>query len=114
MPEIFLESIHNMLRPDGLLILTTPNLNCVARRALGRKWHGFRDDHVSLKSADEWDTLIQSHGFSPLFVGSTFFSGIPWMNRLPLGILNWALLFAFGAIQWRHGESFVGIYHRAR
>ena len=111
-PEVFLEKIHNLLRPDGLLILTTPNLECVAQRTLGKKWHGFRDDHVSLKSVLDWDALIQSHGFSPVFVGSTFFSGIPWMNRLPLGVLNWALLFAFGAVHWRHGESFVGIYRR--
>lgn len=111
-PEVFLEHIHSMLRPNGLLILTTPNLNCVARRVLREKWHGFRDDHVSLKSAYEWDSLIQSHGFSPVFVGSTFFSGIPWLNRLPLGIVNWALLFVFGAYLWKHGESFVGIYRR--
>ena len=42
--------------------------------------------------------------------GSTFFSGVPWLNRLPLGLVNWSLLATLGALRWESGEAFVGAF----
>jgi len=74
------------------------------------KWHGYKSDHVSLKSYTEWKTFIEKNGFTSIYCGSTFFTGIPIFNKLPLGLINWGLLFFIGSIKWKHGESFIGIF----
>jgi SAM-dependent methyltransferase len=112
-PERLVRQARRHLAPGGLLILTTPNLASVGARYMGPKWHGYRDDHVSLKSADQWTSLVESQGFRAVYSGSTFFSGIPWMNRMPLGLVNWGLLTVFGAWRWQQGESYVGAFVRA-
>lgn len=109
-PERLLEKARQHLAPGGLLIITTPNLDGVGARWMGKRWHGHRDDHVNLKGANEWQRLIESHGFRSIYAGSTFFSGVPWLNRLPLGLLNWGLLATLGSVRWRQGESFVGAF----
>lgn len=109
-PEAMIAKVAQHLNPRGLFIFTTPNLAGVGAKVMGSKWHGYRDDHVSMKSAHQWVDLLRAHGFSPVSVGSTFFSGIPWLNRLPLGVFNWILLLLFGYAPWMHGESFVGIF----
>jgi hypothetical protein len=79
---------------------------------MGKNWHGYRNDHVSLKDVDGWVGLVESHGFDCVYAGSTFFSGVPLLNKLPLGIFNWALLLAFGSLRWKKGEAFVGAFYR--
>lgn len=111
-PDEMLRRVRDHLKLDGLFIVTTPNLSGLGARLMGEKWHGYRDDHVSLKGVDEWVRLIESHGFKTMYAGSTFFTGIPIMNRLPLGIINWGLLYLFGSWRWRKGESFVGAFYR--
>jgi len=109
-PESMIAKVAQHLNPGGLFIFTTPNLAGAGAKVMGTKWHGYREDHVSMKSAKQWIDLLQEYGFSPVSVGSTFFSGIPWLNRFPLGVFNWALLLIFGYAPWMHGESFVGIF----
>jgi SAM-dependent methyltransferase len=109
-PEAMILQVQNHLKPGGLFIFTTPNLDGVGAKIMGDKWHGFREDHVSLKGATQWVDLMKPYGFLPVSIGSTFFSGVPWLNRLPLGIMNWALLLLFGYAPWMRGESFVGIF----
>lgn len=112
-PERMLESVRTLLAPGGRFILTTPNLGCVGARVMRERWHGFRPDHVTLKDRAGWVAFVERHGFTTVYSGSTFFSGIPILNRLPLGVLNWSLLLAFGALPWSHGESFIGVFERA-
>ncbi len=109
-PSAMLARVKSHLKPGGIFILTTPNLDGIGARVMGARWHAHRPDHVSLKGVADWNTLVENAGFDPLYCGSTFFTGIPLMNRLPLGALNWALLAAFGAARWRHGESYVGVF----
>ena len=109
-PESMIDQVQRHLKPGGLFIFTTPNLDGFGAKMMGAKWHGYREDHVSIKGATKWIDLMNSHGFISVSVGSTFFSGIPWLNRLPLGLLNWALLLTFGYASWMRGESFVGIF----
>jgi SAM-dependent methyltransferase len=109
-PGAMLDNVRAHLKPGGVFLVTTPNLTGLGARWMKEKWHGFRDDHVSLKSHSEWDQLIASHGFKPLYSGSTFFSGVPLLNRFPLGIVNWFLLVVFGSLRWSVGESYVGVF----
>lgn len=109
-PGAMLENVRAHLKPGGVFLVTTPNLSGLGARWMKEKWHGYRDDHVSMKGKDEWDRLIASYGFSPLYSGSTFFSGLPVLNKLPLGIVNWLLLMVFGSLPWSAGESYVGVF----
>lgn len=109
-PSAMLERVKNHLKPNGIFIVTTPNLDGFGARIMRNRWHGYRDDHVSLKGFKDWHALIEKCGFEAVYCGSTFFSGIPMLNRFPLGIFNWMLLAVFATARWKHGESFVGIY----
>lgn len=113
-PSAMLENVRGHLKPGGILLVTTPNLSGLGARWMKDKWHGYRDDHVSLKGKDEWDRIIASHNFTVLYSGSTFFSGVPLLNKLPLGIINWLLLVAFGSLRWSAGESYVGVFKSKR
>jgi SAM-dependent methyltransferase len=109
-PEAMLERVKNHLKPNGIFIMTTPNLDGFGAQVMGERWHGYRDDHVSLKGYNKWCALLEECGFVPVYCGSTFFSGIPLLNRFPLGIVNWMLLAIFGTARWKYGESFVGVF----
>lgn len=109
-PEAMLQNVKAHLKPGGLFLVTTPNLSGLGARWMKERWHGYRDDHVSLKGKKEWDQLIASQGFNSLYSGSTFFTGIPILNKLPLGLVNWLLLIVFGSLKWSAGESYVAVF----
>lgn len=109
-PEAMLNSVEKHLKPDGIFIFTTPNLGSLGVKIMKDKWHGYREDHVSLKNCDDWQSITEKNGFSAIYIGSTFFSGFPILNKLPFGLLNWGLLSTLGSIKWKYGESFVGIF----
>ena len=111
-PEAMLSQVESHLNTGGIFIVTTPNLDGYGAKIMKEKWHGYRKDHVSLKGAKEWEDLITSNGFEMKFSGSTFFSGIPLMNKLPLAPINWFFLVFFGAFRWKKGESFVGVFKK--
>ncbi len=111
-PDAMLHRVRQQLKPNGIFLVTSPNLDGLGARIMGNRWHGYREDHVSLKGCREWRRLIESDGFVSDYLGSTFFSGIPWLNCLPLGVCNWFLLATCGCIRWNHGESFVGVFRR--
>lgn len=113
-PGAMLDNVRAHIKPGGIFLVTTPNLSGLGARLMKEKWHGYRDDHVSMKGKDEWDRLIAAHGFSPLYSGSTFFSGVPLLNKLPFGIVNWLLLLAFGSLRWSAGESYVGVFKSSK
>ena len=109
-PELMLNAVKKHLNQNGIFILTTPNLESLSARFMKNNWHGYRSDHVSLKSYTDWKAQIEKNGFTSLYCGSTFFTGIPIFNKLPFGLINWALLFSFGSLRWKHGESFIGVF----
>lgn len=113
-PEQMLKSVKEHLKKDGIFIFTTPNPKGLGAKIMKENWHGIREDHVSMKSFAEWKEISEKAGFKALYCGTTFFTGIPLMNKLPFGLLNWALLLAFGSLPWAHGESFVGVFKNAK
>ena len=109
-PKSMLENIKNHLTDDGIAIITTPNLDGNGASIMKKNWSGYREDHVNLKGFNCWVNAIEDNGFDILYAGSTFFSGIPILNKLPLALLNWSLLFIFGSLKWKNGESFVCVF----
>jgi len=113
-PGEMLKCVENHLTDNGVFIFTTPNLGCISCRFMKEKWHGYRNDHVSLKSRTEWDEFLVQRGFTKLYSGSTFFTGIPLLNKFPLGVFNWLLLFFIGSLPWSGGESYIGIFKKSK
>lgn len=109
-PDLMIDCVKKHLNQNGIFILTTPNLECISAKYMKNNWHGYRTDHVSLKSYTMWKSLIKKSGFTSIYSGSTFFSGIPLLNKFPLGLINWALLFFIGSLKWKYGESFIGVF----
>lgn len=111
-PERMLTNVYKHLNDGGFFLFTTPNLDGYGAVVMKEKWHGYRDDHVSLKGFDDWVKISLAHGFDPIHLSSTFFSGIPILNRFPFGLINWLLLLLFGSFKWKYGESFVGLFKK--
>lgn len=112
-PDLMINCVLEHLEDGGVFIFSTPNLGCLSNILMKNKWHGYRIDHVSLKSRNEWDDLLAAKRFDKIYSGSTFFSGIPILNKLPLGIINWLLLYFIGTLPWSKGESYVGVFRKS-
>lgn len=111
-PEKLILNARALLNDGGIFIVATPNLDSIAHRVHGDQWQGIRDDHVSLKRADEWDELILRMGFKKISTGTTFFSGLKIAKIFPINLICGGFSLAFGAWPWKLGESFIGIYRK--
>ena len=45
-PQSFLKRAEELLEPDGILYLTTPNFGSLARRMLGERWSVIHPEHI--------------------------------------------------------------------
>lgn len=111
-PNKLVEQAHKLLKPNGIFIIASPNLDCLSYKIHGGSWQGIRDDHVSLKSASDWEALILMHGFQKIKSGTTFFSGLRLFKYFPLNLINGFLSYGFGVLSWKMGESFIGCYKK--
>ena len=107
-PAQFFQEARRVLRPGGLLVIATPNADGWGARLMGRKWKGYSDPtHVSLHGPSYWSDLLNSSGFDIVQHGTTGLSGIPLLDRMPLGLIQWIPVFLFGYFPWLRGEAFV-------
>ena len=107
-PARLLAEARRILRPDGLLVIATPNAQGLAARLLKRRWVGFSDPtHISLYGPSFWRGLVQEAGFSIQHDGTTGLSGIPLFNRVPLGLIHWIPSFFCGHYPWDLGEAYI-------
>jgi len=73
-PYNVLKEVHRVLRPEGKLVVSTPNLNAIARlllKLIGREkeWYGFRDEtHIYLFTPLSLRFLVKRCGFKVLAV----------------------------------------------
>jgi SAM-dependent methyltransferase len=83
-PRAVARSCREVLAPDGVLIMGTPNLEAPLRGRKGRRWHGYKDPtHISLKPPGEWREIIGSTG---LRVERSFGDGmwdVPYVPLVP-------------------------------
>jgi 2-polyprenyl-3-methyl-5-hydroxy-6-metoxy-1,4-benzoquinol methylase len=59
-PVAFLVRAEELLRPGGLLYLTTPNFNCVERVVSGKSWESIHAEHVNYFSPYTIRRMIES------------------------------------------------------
>lgn len=68
-PSSLLEEIRWILRPGGLLFVSTPNFDSLDRAVFGHHWHGYEiPRHVFVYGATNLTALLQRHGFEILTV----------------------------------------------
>ena len=106
-PENFLAEVARILRPGGILLLSTPNPQGVGARLQGEKWQGIRDDHISLRSPSQWQAALEEQGLEKLSEGTTLFNGMPVVGRLPLSLPFQVIQAAAGWFPWWWGESYM-------
>jgi 2-polyprenyl-3-methyl-5-hydroxy-6-metoxy-1,4-benzoquinol methylase len=81
-----LEDVSNMaaiLRPRGLLYVTTPNFNSLSRRLLGGRWNIIEyPEHLSYYTPETMAALLRRCGFEDVEVRTTGVSLTRWRTSL--------------------------------
>ena len=65
-PAVFLEEIASIIKPGGVLFVSTPNVGSLTARVFGRRWHFFHTYHLSYFSPSTLAAAAQPRGFSLL------------------------------------------------
>ncbi|MDO9128355.1 MAG: methyltransferase domain-containing protein [Anaerolineales bacterium] len=117
-PEKAIAELGRVTAPQGVLILSTPNLDSLLKLWKGKHWIGYQDPtHISLKPPAEWLALIRNADFSPQLVFADGFWDVPYIPVVPkaiqklffgsLGGLQAMTGFVFLPLKW--GESMMVI-----
>jgi SAM-dependent methyltransferase len=70
-PRAYLEKAHDLLRPDGMLFLTTGDIGSVVARLRGAKWRMIHPpSHLNYFSRATMTRLLESVGFDVVSVGA--------------------------------------------
>jgi len=96
------------------LLIATPNPSGISPRILGKKWQGYRYDHISLKTPSEWRGIIENSGFQIIKDGTTGLTGFRILQKVPFALINWIPMAIFGLFPWYKGESYMAIVRKAR
>jgi len=62
-PEEIFNEISRILRPGGVLYLTTPNFNGITRRLIGSKWRAFHVEHRFVFTPHVLRKILEKSGF---------------------------------------------------
>jgi len=64
-PEQALQKAHLILKPGGLLALSLPNIECLLRYLLGKRWRGFSfPEHIHFFNRRRMEELLVGTGFT--------------------------------------------------
>ncbi len=63
-PRTTIRHIHRVLRPEGRLLLLTPDIGSVVARLAGARWWGLLDDHYYYFSRLTLRRLLEDEGFA--------------------------------------------------
>jgi SAM-dependent methyltransferase len=62
-PAEFLSHVHRVLKPNGVLLLITPALDCWQSRFMGQNWYEFKTEHLHYFSRSTLENLLARTGF---------------------------------------------------
>jgi SAM-dependent methyltransferase len=102
-PHETLNKLFYYLQPGGLLVIVTPNINCIGRHIFRTKWSWIIPHHCNFFSPRALYFLIQKAGFdilksyqtpSPLWYPESFLRIFPYSKSLSNKIYNRLSLFS--------------------
>jgi SAM-dependent methyltransferase len=108
LPSLAVKRLSGLLKPNGILVIRTPNLSGIGARMLNKAWFGYSDPtHISLGRRDAWLKLLEENGLTveESFSDSLFFlilgenkvaSSMAVLRYLPLFTLGLLSLMGFG------------------
>ena len=111
-PERFFAECHRLLRPSGVLMFSTPNLNGLSAKLLGGKWTGYRYDHIALGTVADWRGYCRRADFRLIKDGTTGLTGFPIMRRFPFSLISYIPLMSVGFLPWQSGEAYMAIVRK--
>ena len=83
-PAVFLAEARRVLRPDGLLLFSTPNTASLGHRRKGHDSFMYLDPtHVCLLAPARWRRLVHDGGFDVVRDGTDLPWDPPYFRRLP-------------------------------
>ena len=83
-PSALLREVNRLLRPEGVVLLSTPIWNSLSRYVLGRRFQAIGpDDHIYYFHAGTLGAMLRRAGFAPVHTGSEFL-GASLANLWPL------------------------------
>jgi 2-polyprenyl-3-methyl-5-hydroxy-6-metoxy-1,4-benzoquinol methylase len=65
-PRLFLEQVHKLLRPEGVVLIATPTLDSWSARLLKNRWMEFKAEHLFYFKAATLQTLLIDCGFQQI------------------------------------------------
>ncbi len=135
-PMMFFNEAYRVLKPNGILFISTPNPGSLGnrlkghrRREVGRpyaermlEWSGWRDDtHINIKVISDWRQIAENTGLELVKDGTDYCWDAPYFRRVPLllqkiiFIGSMKLIYQWGGpafLPWSFGENYMGIYRK--
>ncbi len=72
-PFGMLQSLYDMTKPNGIVVLSTPNFDTVYRKLMGRRWVGYQHpEHLWIFTPKTITRLLQQAGFVDIVVRRDF------------------------------------------
>ena len=67
-PAAFLDHVHLLLKPGGVVFVATPSRDSWSAKLLGRRWMEFKPEHLWYFGAATLRSLLTQHGFTDIAV----------------------------------------------
>jgi 2-polyprenyl-3-methyl-5-hydroxy-6-metoxy-1,4-benzoquinol methylase len=62
-PLMFLKEVHKVLKPRGMVVVSTPNIGGVPARILKKRWWNIRRVHINQYTTETLSSLLTNAGF---------------------------------------------------
>jgi SAM-dependent methyltransferase len=118
-PASLVHSLPAALNPDGIVVVSTPNVSALMAKIMGHKWWHFRIAHIGYYNKRTLTRLMESAGFTLVRYTTSrwYFSGDYIVQRLAtyLPFLSkYDKYFKNIMLPFNIGDSMVGIFKLSR